>query len=885
MSEMPKAYDPKAVEPRVLERWFAGAYHTQAIVEGERPFTIAIPPPNVTGSLHMGHALNNTIQDVLIRRSRMTGRPTRWILGTDHAGIATQNKVEQKLAREGLSRYDVGRERFVELCWEWRAEHGSTIISQLKAMGCSCDYSDEHFTMDEDYQRAVKKVFVDLFREGLIYRGKRIINWCPRCGTALSDLEVEHRDTGGHLWYIRYPVAGENGKYITVATTRPETMLGDTAVAVNPKDERYQGMVGKRLVLPLMNREIPVVADELVSVEFGTGAVKVTPAHDPVDFEIAQRHGLALINILNPDATMNASAGRYQGMERYACRRAVVADLEREGLLEKIEPYTHAVGHCQRCQTTVEPIASKQWFVRMEPLARPAIEAVRTGEIRIIPERFTKVYLNWMENIRDWCISRQIWWGHRIPIWYCRRCGGLTVEVDTPTTCSKCGSSDIYQDEDTLDTWFSSGLWAHSTLGWPDDTEDFRYFYPTSVMETAYDNLLFWVARMIILGIENTGKVPFRVVYLHGLIRDETGDKISKSKGNVIDPLDLMTRYGTDALRFALTTGTSPGNDSRISTEKLEASRNFANKLWNATRFVVRSLPDQFNLKSAKSPEFAPGGIPTEDRWIISRLNRTVNDVNSLMEDFQFGEAERQLHDFIWNEYCDWYIELAKIRLQAGDSSPLPVLVEVLQTTLRLLHPYMPFITEELWHHLRAKVRDIEAESIMIAPYPAARPSPSDPSAESEMETLTGIIRTIRNARAEYRVPSQQWVEAKIHTTALSKKEIPRYTEAVRILARANPVQFVHGETEEKTNTTTLVLPLPRATVVIPMASMVDPEKERSRLTKELEQTEAVVLQLEKRLGDEAFLTRAPQAVIEKERQKLYTLKEKLVKLRQQLAG
>ncbi len=619
------------------------------------------------------------------------------------------------------------------------------------------------------------------------------------------------------------------------------------------------------------------MADEAVSAEFGTGAVKVTPAHDPVDFEIAQRHGLPLVNILNADVTMNENAGPYEGMDRFECRKAIVADLEKAGLLVKIEDYTHAVGHCERCHTIVEPIASRQWFVKIGPLAGPAKEVVKDGTIKILPERFTKVYLNWMENIRDWCISRQLWWGHRIPIWYCGKCGELTVAIDTPTACAGCGSGDIRQDEDTLDTWFSSGLWPHATLGWPEDTEDLRYFYPTTVMNPGYEILFFWVARMIMLGMENTGKIPFDTVFLHGLIRDEMGVKMSKTRGNVIDPLNVMQEYGADALRFALSTGTSPGNDSRLSIEKMEASRNFANKLWNATRFVIRSLEGE-NI----TVKITADKLTTEDRWILSRLNRTIASVTGLMDDFQFGEAQRQIHDFLWGEYCDWYIELAKIRLQAGDKSPLPVLAQVLETSLRLLHPYMPFLTEELWQHLKKRSQGIKGESIMVAAYPEADETKFDEEAEGEIETITEIIRSIRNARAQYKVESTRWIEAKIYTNAAKLAEISRYAEAIKSLARAKPVRFPKGEASEKASDNTVVLPLAQATIVIPLSSMVDIEAERKKAEKELEQTRTEVQRLEARLKDNAFLTKAPAAVIEKERQRLYTLSEKLEKLKQQ---
>jgi valyl-tRNA synthetase len=883
--EMPKAYEPAKSEEKWYKLWMEKGYFTPKIDWKKKPFVIIMPPPNVTGELHSGHAMEMSLQDAMIRWHRMKGEPTLWLPGLDHASIAAQVVLERELVKEGLDRHKLGREKFLERMYQWVAECRQTITQQLMKIGVSCDWTRLRFTLDEVSSRAVRTTFKRLYDKGLIYRGERIINWCPRCGTALSDLEVEHQDLKGHLWYVKYPIVGTKDKFITVATTRPETILGDTAVAVNPKDKRFKGMVGKKVLLPGVNREIPIVADEVVSTEFGTGAVKVTPAHDPVDFEIAQRQKLPVINIMNLDVTMNENAGPYKGMDRYECRKAILADLEKSGQLMKTEDYTHAVGHCERCHTVVEPIASKQWFVKTEPLAKPAIEVVKDGRIKILPERFTKVYLNWMENIRDWCISRQLWWGHRIPIWYCRKCGEMTVAVETPQACAKCGSKNIEQDPDTLDTWFSSGLWPHSTLGWPDDTEDLRYFYPTSVMNPGYEILFFWVARMIMLGIENTGKIPFHTVYLHGLIRDDKGVKMSKTRGNVVDPLGLVMQYGADAVRFALTTGTSPGNDSRLSTEKMEASRNFANKLWNATRFVVRSLPPQFDMTTQEVIDRIRGSErAVEDRWILSRLNRTIASVTGLMDDFQFGEAQRQIHDFLWGEYCDWYIELAKIRLQAGDKSPLPVLARALETSLRLLHPYMPFLTEELWQHLKKRSKGIKGESIMVAEYPEADETMYDTKAEEEIEGVTEIIRSIRNVRAQYKVESARWIEARIYTDAARLANISRYAEAIKSLARANPVSIIKGEAKEKASDNTLVLPLAQATVVIPLASMFDPEAERKKMEKELEQTRAEVQRLEARLKDNAFLTRAPQAVIEKERQRLYTLSEKLEKLKQQSA-
>ncbi|MFC1901380.1 valine--tRNA ligase [Chloroflexota bacterium] len=789
--EMPKAYEPGKVEQKWYRFWLEKGYFKPVVDPLKKPFVIIMPPPNVTGELHMGHAITAALEDIMTRWHRMRGEPTLWLPGVDHAAIAAQVVVERQLAAEGIDRHQLGREKFLERMREWVSRCRHTITEQHQRLGISCDWSRERYTMDEGPSRAVRTTFKRLYDKGLIYRGERISNWCPRCATALSDLEVDHKDVGGHLWYVKYPLADDAGRFITVATTRPETIVGDTAVAVNPNDERFQDLISRKVLLPAVNREIPIVADEAVSTEFGTGAVKITPAHDPVDFEVAQRQGLPLINILNDDVTMNDNAGPYRGMDRFECRRAIVADLEKTGQLVKIEEYSHAVGHCQRCQTIVEPIASLQWYVKIQPLAEPAIAAVRDGRITILPERFTKVYLNWMENIRDWCISRQLWWGHRIPVWYCADCSEIIVEVETPDKCTKCGSKHIEQDPDTLDTWFSSGLWPHSTLGWPDDSEDFRYFYPTAVMETAYDILFFWVARMIMMGIENTGEIPFHTVYLHGLIRDDKGEKMSKTRGNVVDPLIMMEEYGTDALRFALTTGTSPGNDSRLSTSKIEASRNFANKLWNATRFVVRSL----EVGADCDREIKRGALPLEDRWMLSRLSRTVAGVTGLMEDFQFGETQRQIHDFLWGEYCDWYIEFAKVRLSAGDNSPLPVLMSVLETSLRLLHPYMPFITEELWQHLKKYITWMDTESIMVAAYPEADGTALDPEAEDGMEAIIEIIRSIRNVRAEKKVESGRWVEVQIHAGASLRPAIAPYTGAVQSLARAKEIaEILAGE-------------------------------------------------------------------------------------------
>jgi len=877
-SDMPKAYEPQKVERKWYKLWLEKGYFTPKIDPKKKPFVVIMPLPNVTGGLHMGHVCFLTPEDVMTRWHRMKGDSALWLPGIDHAGIAAQVVVEQQLAQEGTDRHRMGREKFLERMYRWAKECRQTITEQEQRVGASCDWSREKFTLEEGPSRAVRTAFVRLYEKGLIYRGERIINWCPRCATALSDLETDHKDIQGNLYYVRYPLAGTK-EFITIATTRPETILGDTAVAVNPKDKRFKGVVGKKAILPAVNREIPIITDEAVDPEFGTGAVKITPAHDPVDFEVAQRHDLPLVNILNPDVTMNENAGKYAGLDRYKCREAIVADLKKDGLLVKIEPYGHSVGHCMRCQTVIEPTASRQWFIKTEPLAKPAIDAVTSGRINIIPERFTKVYLNWMENIRDWCISRQLWWGHRIPVWYCGECGELTVSVDDVKKCAHCGSSKVEQDPDVLDTWFSSALWTHSTLGWPDDTEDLRYFYPTTVMETGYDILFFWVARMIMMGLEDVGDVPFSTVYLHGLLRDEKGEKMSKVRGNVLDPLDTMDKYGTDALRFALSTDVSPGNDINLTAARLEAGRNFANKLWNAARFVVRSIETEDMALNIKRE-----GLGVEERWILSRLSRTTASVVKLMESFQFGEALRQLHDFIWGEFCDWYIEFAKIRLGDKDASPVPVLVYVLEASLRLLHPFMPFVTEELWQNLKKRLPADwqKTESIMIAAYPEADEKAVDAEAERVMAAVIEIIHAIRNARAEHKVESNKWIEARVFAGELNPVIIP-HAPAIESLAKAKPVGFEEGRGEAKPNENVLALVLESSEVIIPMESMVDLKAERKRLEGEIARSQAQIASLEGRLKDKAFLAKAPGGVVAKEREKLAERKGKLERLKEQL--
>jgi valyl-tRNA synthetase len=877
-SEMAKAYDPASVEDKWYAYWMEKGYFKPQIDPAKKPFTIIMPPPNVTGELHFGHALTATLEDIMIRWHRMQGQPSLWIPGEDHSGIAAQVVVERMLAKEKTTRYALGREKFDIRMQEWAAKARASITSQHKKLGVSCDWGREAYTLDPGPNLAVRTTFYNLYKKGLIYRGERITNWCPRCTTVLSDLEVEHEDEAGHLWYFRYPVENSN-QYVTVATTRPETMLGDTAVAVNPQNPRFAAFIGKNLILPLMNRVIPVVADEAVDLVFGTGAVKVTPAHDPVDFEIGQRHKLAVINILNNDATLNQNAGPYQGLDRFVARQKIVEDLQNLGLLEKIEDYSHAIGHCQRCHTIIEPLASKQWFVNMPPLAKPAIEAVKDGRIKIIPDRFEKIYLNWMENIRDWCISRQLWWGHRIPVWYCQDCGETNVSIEDLTAC-RCGSRHIVQETDVLDTWFSSGLWPHCTLGWPNRTADLDYFYPTSVMETGYDIIFHWVARMIMLGLENMGDVPFHTVYLHGMVRDEKGEKMSKMKGNVINPLDSIKEFGTDALRFALSTGTSPGNDMRISDSRLESSRNFANKIWNASRFVIKSLEG-----SRPALKIDQTTLTVEDRWILSRLNNTIDGAIKLMEDFQFGEAQRQIYDFLWSEFCDWYIEIAKIRLRDPRAvSPAPVLLHVLDSSLRLLHPFMPFITEEIWQILKTKMEVKDwPDSIMIASYPVPDPAYQDSAAERVIQSLIEVIHAVRNTRAERKVESSKLIAATIYAGELCSALTP-YIQTVQTLANVKPLEILNTRHQGGSSDNDLVLVLKDTEVLIPLSSMIDPEVEKARLQKEYSEIKTNVERLEIRLNDPAFTGKAPPAVVEKERGRLAEGKDKLVRLDQQLA-
>ena len=883
MADIPKAYEPAQVEQKWYDFWMKNGYFTPKIDRTKKPFVIIMPPPNVTGELHLGHSLTATFEDILIRWHRMKGDPTLWLPGVDHAGIATQVVVEQKLLKEGLDRHKIGREKFVERVWEWVKNSRQSITYQHQRLGVSCDWTRERFTLDEGPSRAVRTTFVNLYNKGLIYRRERIITWCPRCQTALSDLEVQHKDITGHLYYMRYPLDDGSG-FITVATTRPETYLGDTAVAVNPEDKRFTQFAGKKVKLPVINRIIPIIADSAIDPSFGTGAVKITPAHDPVDFDMSERQHLPLINILNPDATMNSEAGPYAGLDRFTCRQRVIEDFEKAGLLEKIESYSHAVGHCDRCQTMIEPQVSKQWFVHIAPLAEKAIKAVTDGRTQIIPERFTRVYLNWMENIRDWCISRQLWWGHQIPAWYCGKCNEITVAVDTPKECSHCGSQDIVQETDVLDTWFSSALWPHSTLGWPDKTEDLGYFYPTSVMVTGYDILFFWVARMIMMGLENMGDIPFHTVYLNGLIRDEKGHKMSKVRGNVVSPITVIEKYGTDALRFAVTTGSAPGNDVNVGENKLEAARNFANKIWNASRFVLQSLE--------KDPVIIEvlDGVPSmrhellEDRWILSRLNHLILNITTLWNEFQFGEVERQIHDFVWGEFCDWYIEMAKSRI-GQPSSPMPVLIYVLETTLRLLHPFMPFITEEIWQNLKDRIPRgyLKTDSLIIAPYPIADEKAIDPAAERVMDAIIETVRAIRNVRAERNVVASKWVEARVYADDITS-DIASKSETIELLSRARPLTVLSRKERTGKDENAVVVVLKETDVVLPLAGMIDLSVEKKRLEDEIANIGNDIARLESRINDAAFTAKAPAAVVEKERGRLQSQRDKLIRLNQELA-
>ena len=878
--ELPKVYEPREVEGRVYEMWEKNGCFEGRRDPDKRPFTIVMPPPNVTGQLHMGHAMDCTLQDILIRFKRMQGYAALWVPGTDHAGIATQIKVEEELRKsEGLTRYDLGREKFLERVWDWKHKFGNRIVEQQKKLGASCDWIRARFTMDEGLSNAVRHVFVSLYNKGLIYKGSRIINWCPHCVTALSDAEVEYKEKPGHLWHIRYPIAGEEGRYVTVATTRPETMLGDTGVAVNPEDGRYRDIVGKKCILPLVNKEIPIVADAYVDMEFGTGCVKMTPAHDPNDFEVGLRHNLESIRVLDDNGKVVEGYGRYSGMDRYEARKAIVADLEEGGYLVKVEEHTHNVGTCYRCGTDVEPIISAQWFVKMEPLAREALRVVNDGEVKFVPDRFSKIYTNWMENVHDWCISRQLWWGHRIPAWTCEDCGEMTVSETDPTECQHCHSTHIRQEEDVLDTWFSSALWPFSTLGWPNESsEDFKYFYPTDVLVTGYDIIFFWVARMIFSACEHTGKPPFHTVFIHGLVRDDKGRKMSKSLGNGIDPLEMADQYGADALRFNLITGNSPGNDMRFYTERCEAMRNFANKIWNASRFLMMNLTiDRCEL---------PGRLELEDKWILSKLNSVIPEVTENMERYELGVAAQKVYDFIWDSYCDWYIELTKTRLQGEDEDSKlraqQVLCYVLTETLKLLHPFMPFITEEIWQALPHS-----GDYLMLQQWPQHRAELDFPEEEKAMELIMDAIRGVRARRAEMNVPPSK--KAQLTVSTLERAVFEQGIPFLKRLAYASDVTVEGvadaGSDDAMTAQGMVTVTTHAARLFMPLAELVDLEKEKARIEKELKKNRAELDKLEAKLGNPGFVNKAPAHVVEAEQDRAEKLRALLAKLEESAAS
>ncbi len=871
MKELATKYNPSEFEDRIYDFWQNGNYFHANLDERKKPYTIVMPPPNITGQLHMGHALDNTLQDILIRYHRMKGFDTLWVPGTDHASIATEAKIVEALRKEGVDKLDLGRDKFLERAWEWKAQYGGRIVEQLKKLGSSCDWERERFTLDEGCSKAVREVFVNLYDKGLIYRGERIINWCPHCMTTISDAEVEYEEKAGSFWHVRYPLTDGSG-YLELATTRPETMLGDTAVAVHPEDERYKDLIGKTLTLPLVGREIPIIADEYVERDFGTGVVKITPAHDPNDFEVGLRHNLEVINTFTPDGHMNEKCGKYTGMTTLEARDAIVADLQEGGFIVEIEPFTHNVGTCYRCGTIVEPRVSKQWFVKMKPLAEPAIDVVKTHKVNFIPDRYSKTYYHWMENIKDWCISRQLWWGHRIPAWYCDDCGEITVSKEDPTVCAHCGSKNIHQDEDTLDTWFSSALWPFSTLGWPDNTPELQHYFPTNTLVTGYDIIFFWVARMIFSSCEQMQDIPFENVFIHGIVRDDQGRKMSKSLGNGIDPLVVIDQYGADALRFTLVNGNSPGNDMRYSNEKVEASRNFANKLWNASRFIL------MNLDGSEQPAHLPEAedLATEDKWILSKFNTLAKEINSNIDSFELGTAIAKLYEFVWDQFCDWYIEVAKIRLQEGGAAAetaRTVLIYVIDGILKLLHPFMPFITEEIWQALPH-----DGETIMLTAYPEYREELDFSADEAEFSRIMEAIRAIRNRRAEMNVPPKK--KAAVYVETAYEDTFRAGIPYIQRLASASDV--VIGKdlpTEGAVNVVT-----PDAKIYIPMAELVDFAAEKERLQKEKDKTQKDLDFFLKKLSNPGFVSKAPAAVVEKDKASAEKLKEKIAKLEESLS-
>ncbi|WP_406544269.1 valine--tRNA ligase [Pseudobutyrivibrio sp.] len=880
MKELAKTYDPKGLEDRLYKKWEENGYFHAEVDRSKKPFTIVMPPPNITGQLHMGHALDNTMQDILIRYKRMQGYSALWQPGTDHAAIATEVKVIEHLKKQGIEKDDLGREGFLEKCWDWKDEYGTRIINQLKKMGSSADWERERFTMDEGCSKAVEEVFVKLYNEGYIYKGNRIINWCPVCQTSISDAEVEHEEQAGHFWHMKYEIVGEPGRFVTFATTRPETMLGDTAVAVNPKDARYQDIIGKTVMLPFVNREIPVVADEYVDMEFGTGVVKITPAHDPNDFEVGKRHNLPVINVLNDDATINANGGEFEGMDRYEARDIIVKKMDEMGLLVKIEDHSHNVGTHDRCKTTVEPMVKPQWFVAMEELAKPAIEAIKTGELTFVPKNYDKTYLHWLENIRDWCISRQLWWGHRIPAYYCEKCGETVVarSSEAPTVCPKCGHTHMKQDEDTLDTWFSSALWPFSTLGWPEKTEELDYFYPTDVLVTGYDIIFFWVIRMVFSGYAHTGKSPFSTVLIHGLVRDSQGRKMSKSLGNGIDPLEIIDNYGADALRLTLITGNAPGNDMRFYNERVENSRNFANKVWNASRFIMMNLADN------AVTEPADADLATEDKWIISKVNTLAKDVTENMDKFELGIAVQKVYDFIWDEFCDWYIEIVKPRMYSSEytaskNAALYTAKYALTNALKMLHPFMPFITEEIFCTLQS-----EEETIMLSAWPEYDESKNYPVDEAKVERAKDVVRGMRQLRTDMDVPPSK--KAAIHIVAEDADVRATFDEITPIFATlAGATDVIVQADKLGIGDDAVSAVIPDATLFVPLEDLVDFEKEKERLTKEKEKLEKELARSRGMLSNEKFMSKAPEAKVAEEREKLAKYEAMMAQVEARLAS